>query len=146
MGNICRSPMAEAVFRNLVQQQRLDGEFNIDSAGTSGYHVGDRAHRGTLRILEKNGIAYDGRSRRLTHRDLEEFDYVVAMDNENLADIESLGGSRGNVSRLLDYAPDQPEREVPDPYYNDGFEHVYDLVLQGSKGLLAHIRREHYLD
>jgi protein-tyrosine phosphatase len=137
--------MAEAVFTNLVHKAGLDSQFKIDSAGTSGYHVGDRAHRGTLKVLEKNGIAYDGRSRQLTRRDIDDFDYVVAMDYENLADIKGMGAGHAEVSRLLDFAPDQPQREVPDPYYNDRFEDVYHLVLAGSEGLLAYIRVEHHL-
>jgi protein-tyrosine phosphatase len=141
-GNICRSPMAEAVFKNLVHQAGLDDQFSIDSAGISGYHAGERAHSGTLSILAKNGIIYDGRSRRLIPRDLEDFDYVVAMDDEHVAEIKWMGGSRGEVSRLLDYAPGQPEREVPDPYYDGNFEHVYGLVLAGAEGLLAHIREQ----
>jgi len=145
MGNICRSPMAEAVFRNLVHEAGLDHEFRIDSAGTTSYHVGDRAHNGTLKILAKHRIDYDGRSRRITRQDLDDFDYIVAMDNENLANIESLGASRGKVVRLLDFSPQQSEREVPDPYYDDSFDHVYELVLDGSKGLLTHIRTEHDL-
>lgn len=134
--------MAEGVFRDLVHKAGLEREFRIDSAGTSGYHAGDRAHRGTLKVLEKNGIAYDGRSRQLTFHDLQDFDYIVAMDNDNLADIKGMGEGRAEVSRLLDFAPNQPEREVPDPYYDDRFDHVYDLVLEGSKGLLAHISQQ----
>src|SRR5689334_4302075 len=121
MGNICRSPMAEGVFQHLIDQAGLSDKIKIDSAGTAGYHAGERAHRGTLTMLEQNGIRYDGRSRQLTRQDLKDFDYIVAMDDDNLADIKTLGSSQSKVVRLLDYAPHQPVREVPDPYYNNRF-------------------------
>jgi protein-tyrosine phosphatase len=143
MGNICRSPMAEAVFIKLVQESGLSDQISIDSAGTTGYHAGERAHRGTLTLLEKKGIPYEGRSRQLMRQDLHDFDYIVAMDNENIMDIKALGAGRGKVSRLLDFAPDQPLREVPDPYYNNRFQEVYELAVAGAKGLLDHIRQEH---
>jgi protein-tyrosine phosphatase len=145
MGNICRSPMAEGVFQQLVEQAGLHDQFICDSAGTAGYHAGETAHRGTLAILQKNGIPYNGRSRQLTRADLKNFDYILAMDEDNLAGIRSLGGSTAKVNLFLDYAPNQPIREVPDPYYNDRFDTVYDLVLAASEGLLAEIRREHNL-
>jgi protein-tyrosine phosphatase len=134
--------MAEAIFKNLVHQAGLDAQFNIDSAGTSGYHTGERAHKGTLSVLAKNGIVYDGRSRHLISDDLKEFDYILAMDSEHLSEINWMGGSMNKVSRLLDYAPGQPIRDVPDPYFDGRFEYVYGLVLEASIGLLAHIREE----
>ncbi len=144
-GNICRSPMAEAVFRHLVEEAGLADQIEIDSAGTESYHVGQSAHRGTLKVLEKQGIAYNGRSRQVTHADLQRYDYVIVMDNYNLSDLRYMGGAKGALARLLDFTPDQPVREVPDPYYDGGFQQVYDLVLAGSQGLLAKIRQEHNL-
>lgn len=144
-GNICRSPMAEAVFRHLVHEAGLDSKIMADSAGTSRYHQGEPAHRGTLAILEKNGIAYDGQSRPLMREDLRRFDYLIAMDDEHLEALQGLGESDSTVARLLDFAPDQPIREVPDPYYDNTFPRVYDLVTAGAKGLLAHIRKEHQI-
>jgi low molecular weight protein-tyrosine phosphatase len=142
-GNICRSPMAEAVFRHLVEQAGLKDQFDIDSAGTSDYHEGQRPHRGTLRVLEMHNIPCRGRSRPLTLTDLDKYDYIIAMDDENLADIKRLGKSKGTLARLLDYAPGQPVREVPDPYYSNAFEEVYGLVTQGAQGLVTHIRQKH---
>ncbi len=144
MGNICRSPMAEGVFQHLVNEAGLHHQISIDSAGTTGYHAGERAHRGTLMLLEQYGIRYEGRSRQLTRQDLQDFDYIVAMDDDNVADIKSLG-TDVQIMRLLDFAPDQPVREVPDPYYDNRFQEVYDLALEGSKGLLTYIRKEHNL-
>jgi protein-tyrosine phosphatase len=144
-GNICRSPMAEAVFRNLVQEAGLEDQIEVDSAGTSGYHVGQATHPGTLKILKQHGIAHSGYSRRFTASDLHRFDYIIAMDDEHLSDIQYLGSTDAKVARLLDFAPEQPVRGVPDPYYNEVFQVVYDLVLAGSRGLLAKIRKDHNL-
>ncbi|SRR5258708_5709120 len=143
MGNICRSPMAEGVFKQIVHEAGLDAQIEVDSAGTTGYHAGERPHRGTLHVLAQNGVPYNGFSRQITRADLSNFDYVVVMDNENVADVNALGNHPKKVVRLLDFAPNQPVREVPDPYYNGKFEEVYDLVLAGSHGLLAHIHKEH---
>src|SRR5437870_397905 len=96
-GNICRSPMAEGVFQTLINEAGLSDQISIDSAGTTSYHVGDRAHLETRRTLEKNGINYDGRARVLTRADLQAFDYILAMDDDNLADIRSLGKSTATV-------------------------------------------------
>jgi protein-tyrosine phosphatase len=141
MGNICRSPMAEAVFRHEVAAAGLAERFVIDSAGTGGWHTGERPHRGTLAVLAQHGVdPGDQRARRLEPGDFAAFDYIVAMDQENLADMASFSREASRAHLLLDYAPGLGVREVPDPYYSGGFEHVYQLVTAGCRGLLAHIR------
>ena len=147
LGNICRSPMAEGVFQHMVNEAGLYEIIVIDSAGSGVYHEGEQAHRGTWRVLQEHGIDYRGRARTLTRNDFYNFDYILAMDADNLADIHSRqpGDSKAHIRLFLDYAPDQPEREVPDPYYNGRFQEVYDLVLAASKGLLAEIRKTHEL-
>lgn len=144
LGNICRSPMAEGVFQRLVDQAGLSEEIKVDSAGTSSWHVGERAHRGTRKVLHQNGIDYNGRSRQVRQRDFEEFDYILAMDDSNLANLRRMMPAKSHVvvKRFLDFAKDVPTRDVPDPYYNDRFDEVYDLVVKGAEGLLAHIRDE----
>src|SRR5215475_11592404 len=97
-GNICRSPMAEAVFAHLVTEAGLEDQFEIDSAGTSRYHEGETAHSGTLHVLAEHGIDYDGHSRPLTRRDLNYYDYIIAMDEENLEGIRDLGESKAKVA------------------------------------------------
>jgi protein-tyrosine phosphatase len=141
MGNICRSPMAEAVFRHQVAEAGLAGRFAIDSAGTGGWHVGEPPHRGTLTILAARGVdPGPQRARQLTSDDFSGFDYVVAMDEENLGELRRFRrDAHAQVSLLLDHAPGLGTREVPDPYYSDGFEHVYALVEAGCRGLLDHI-------
>ncbi|NTU79288.1 MAG: low molecular weight phosphotyrosine protein phosphatase [Chloroflexales bacterium] len=142
MGNICRSPMAEAAFRHQVAAAGLAERFVIDSAGTGSWHIGERPHRGTLAILAQHGIdAGAQRARQLEPADFTAFDYIVAMDGENLGDMAAFHReARARARLLLDYAPGLGTREVPDPYYSGGFEHVYRLVEAGCRGLLAHIR------
>ena len=137
--------MAEAVFQKMVSDAGLEDQFVIDSAGTSAYHVGQRPHAGTLKILTAWGIPYQGRARQFVPADLDEFDYVLAMDNENLEDILAMGPGKAHVARLLDYAPEVGREQVPDPFYDGGFQLVYDLVVAGGRGLLAHIRQENQL-
>lgn len=144
LGNICRSPMAEAVFQALVDEAGLSEQIAVDSAGTSGWHVGERAHRGTRQVLAQHDVEYDGRARQIRQKDFEQFDYILAMDNSNLSDLRSMAPSsaRATIKRFMDFAPNPSTREVPDPYYTGRFEEVYQLVRQGAEGLLAHIRQE----
>lgn len=145
LGNICRSPMAEAVFMHKVRAAGLEDEISADSAGTGDWHLGSPPHPGTRGILIANNITFDHRARRLTRSDLDSFDYVLTMDEQNLHDVKSLGSSTAVVARFLDYAPHANVREVPDPYYSGGYEGVYQLVDAAADGLLAAIRQDHHL-
>jgi len=150
LGNICRSPMADAVFAHMVKQAGLSDLIMVDSAGTGSWHVGETAHRGTLNILRKNNIPYNGRARQLARRDLSDFDYVLTMDNSNYENVSKYIGDEpeSEVRMFLSYANEAGtvrETEVPDPYYDGRFADVYDLVQRGSKALLNHIRAEHNL-
>lgn len=144
LGNICRSPMAEAVFKHQVEQAGLSDEILVDSAGTSDWHVGERPHQGTQKILRQHGIHYDGQARQVTAQDFQRFDYILAMDDSNLSNLRAMqpADSRAVVRRFLDFAGDVPTRQVPDPYWDGNFDEVYDLVAQGAAGLLRHIRQE----
>jgi len=144
LGNICRSPMAEAVFRNQVRQQQLTEHFEIGSAGTGDWHAGDPPHRGTRETLKRHGIEPNGLvAKHVTQEMLDRADYVVAMDYENVADLRAWRLDRKKLSRILDYALDVEVRDVPDPYYDGRFEFVYTLVNRGSEGLLRQIRETH---
>lgn len=148
LGNICRSPMAEAVFRHLVNERGLDGQIVVDSAGTGSWHVGEPPHEGTRRILSENDIDYSGiRARQVGRRDLEEFDYIIAMDAANLSDLRRLAGpnSPAVIARLLDFVPDREKDDVPDPYYTGNFAEVYRLIRSGCEHLLDAIVRDHRL-
>jgi len=145
-GNICRSPMAEGYFNHLVEQTGLGDKISADSAGTTSYHVGEAAHQGTQKILRDNGIPYTGRSRSLTQRDLDEFDYVLAMDASHLRRLRAMAGGSATVQMFLQDANDAgltTVTDVPDPYYDNRFQHVDELVEVGSKALLDRIRRDH---
>ena len=144
MGNICRSPMAEAVFRDLVTKEGVADRFEIASAGTGDWHVGQAPHLGTRETLRRHGIEPDGLiAKHVTQTMLDRADYVVAMDGENLSDLQSWRVDRRKVSRLLDYAEGLDVHDVPDPYYDGRFELVYQLVSIGSAGLLQHIREQY---
>lgn len=148
LGNICRSPMAEAVFRHMVNEAGLGDQIEVDSAGIGDWYVGDPPHRGTREVLARHNIPYDGRACQVTRADLKRFDYVLAMDYDNLADLRALASSNGQGMRIqlfMDYAPQAGTKEVPDPYYDGRFDEVYALVWQAAQGLLEHIRREHGL-
>ena len=145
LGNICRSPMAEAVFMHKVREAGLEGEIEADSAGTGDWHIGNPPHPGTLRLLADNAIEYEHLGRQITPADLEDFDYVLAMDNANLRGILSLGQGKAVVRRFLEYSPNKKVLEVPDPYLTGGFEGVYKLINAAANGLLAEIRAGHGL-
>lgn len=141
LGNICRSPMAEAVFRHLVEQEGLAGEISIDSAGIGGWHAGEPPHKGTQKVLTEKGIAFDTlRARQITRDDFAEYDYIVCMDEENLAALTRMAPAGKKVYRLLDFAHAVQEQNVEDPYYTGRFTYVYDLVEAGCRGLLEEIK------
>jgi protein-tyrosine phosphatase len=147
MGNICRSPTAEAVFRHYVENAGLSERIQIDSAGTHDYHIGESPDARTRRAAQQRGYDMNGlRGRQVEAADFGRFDYVLAMDRANLAILQRLaqqGG--GNPHLFLSYAKHHKEREVPDPYYGgaDGFERVLDMVEDAAEGLLQHIREKH---
>ncbi len=147
LGNICRSPMAEGVFRHLVEQAGLADKIEVDSAGTSNWHVGEPPHEGTRHVLKAHGIAYDGRARQVKRQDFYDFDYIVAMDSANLVELRHMRpvDARAKLALFLNFAEDVEMRDVPDPYYNGRFEYVYGLVERGAQGLLDYIREHEEL-
>src|SRR5690554_1029613 len=130
LGNICRSPMAEAVFSRMVEEAGLDDVINIDSAGTGAAHVGEMAHRGTRRVLQQHGISYEGRSRQIADADVRNDDtYIVTMSQANVDAFQRrFGRDYARLYRLLDFADRSGVSDVPDPYYTGNFEYVYELV------------------
>ena len=147
LGNICRSPMAEAVFQNLVDEAGLTDIFQIDSAGTGAWHIGEPAHRGTRQVLKKQGITYNGRSRQVNDHDFANTQtYIIAMDQSNIYNLHQQFGPQAvdhpRLYRLLEFANQADIHDVPDPYYEGRFDYVYQLVKEGCAGLLATIRQE----
>jgi protein-tyrosine phosphatase len=148
MGNICRSPSAEGVFRHLVERQGLQQFISTDSAGTHAYHVGEPPDVRAQQAAINRGIDMsDLTARRVYIDDFERHDYVLAMDRDNLRNLMHVCPPeyQSKVRLLLDYATDCDEDEVPDPYYGNksGFDRVLNLVEQGSRGLLLDILERH---
>jgi protein-tyrosine phosphatase len=137
--------MAEALFMHKVRAAGLQDKIEADSAGTGYWHLGEQPHSGTRKLLQRNDIAYTHQARQITRRDLERFDYIITMDEENLADVRALGPTRATVRSLMEYAPHTGYAEVPDPYYTGGFDEVYELVDAATEGLLDSICKEHGL-
>lgn len=127
----------------MVNEAGLEDKIAVDSAGTGSWHVGETAHRGTKRVLQQHGISYNGRARQVTAADMQrENSYIIAMHSDNLNDLERRFGRHPRLYRLLDFAMETAERDVPDPYYSGNFEYVYQLVKDGCEGLLEMIREQ----
>ena len=147
MGNICRSPTAEGVFRKFVENENLQNDIFIDSAGTSSYHSGDAPDRRSIKTAAKHGIDIsEQRSRMLKVDDFKDFDLIIAMDNNNFYNVlakkptEDDRYNKAQIVKMLDYAP-QFGDDVPDPYYSiDGFEEVFEMIETASKNLLEKIK------
>lgn len=146
MGNICRSPTAEGVFRHLVQQADLADSIRVDSAGTHAYHIGEPPDRRASEAALRRGFSMaELRARRVAESDFDEFDIIVAMDNDNVMALETVAPEQhqGKIRLLLEFSS-KNESEVPDPYYGGtaGFEKVLDLVEDAAEGLLDAIRQQ----
>lgn len=146
LGNICRSPTAEAVFRTLVDQAGLTDVIHIESAGTSDWHVGGDADRRTAAAAAARGIAMSHRAQQFTARDFARFDHVIAMDHDNVAALRTIAPTPADAAKirlLRSFDPQSPEGAVvPDPYYGGpkGFDEVIDMCDAACRGLLAQLR------
>ncbi len=145
MGNICRSPTAEGVFRHFVESAGLLEIITVDSAGTHAYHVGETPDRRSQAAAERRGYSLDRiKARRVRESDFEEFDLILAMDRDNLANLKAVSDAihHHKIRLFLEYSPG-PESEVPDPYYGGatGFERVLDLIEDASERLIEELRR-----
>jgi protein-tyrosine phosphatase len=148
LGNICRSPMAEAVFRQQVAQAGLTDKIKIDSAGTGDWHIGNPPHHGTLKILKKYEIDEQGIfARQLASVDFEKYQYIICMDEDNVRNAKTFTQTpyHGELRRLLEYHPEHKTLNVPDPYFTGDFEETYRLVTGACSHLLSHIRTQHEL-
>lgn len=158
LGNICRSPMAEAVMRKLVQDNGLSEQVEVDSAGTGDWHLGKPPHEGTRRILSDRNISYEGMSaRQVVPVDFEQFTYIVCMDSSNISNVRALlkeakeretgrfhpyAGSKEQLFTFMELLPKQGIQDVPDPYYTGNFDYVYELVEAGCQALLIKIKAD----
>jgi protein-tyrosine phosphatase len=148
MGNICRSPTAEAVMRHLVEEAGLSERIHIDSAGTGAWHVGEARDARSRAVGQRRGMPLSGAARQFSEKDFARFDYVLAMDRDNrreLLDRAPNEAAQAKVRLLRSFDPAvQGEADVPDPYYGgpEGFENVFDICLSACQGLLAELKRE----
>ncbi|WP_342744989.1 low molecular weight protein-tyrosine-phosphatase [Oceanobacillus timonensis] len=148
LGNICRSPMAEAIFRDLVKREQLEDKIQVDSCGTGSWHLGETPHSGTKNILDQQGVPYDGMiSRLLEEEDYKQFDYMVAMDQNNFTALQrSNNHDETVIVKLMEFVENIEDEDIPDPYYTGDFDQTYQLVSEGCHGLLQFLKEKHYLD
>lgn len=151
MGNICRSPTAQGVFESLVQRSGLAPVIHIDSAGTHAYHIGNQPDSRSQQAALGRGIDLSKqRARQVQTTDFSDFDYVLAMDLQNLQALQRFAQARQakNLKLFMEFASRWREREVPDPYYGgaQGFERVLDMIEDASEGLLEYLIRTHQLE
>jgi len=146
LGNICRSPLAEAIFKDKLKKKNLEKYFHVDSCGTSNYHIGDQPDSRTIANARKNGIAIDHCGRQLTVEDISHFDYILAMDNSNHQNILRLlkdERHRPKIMMMRAFDPLGKNAEVPDPYYGGEkhFQEVFEMLDRSADHLLAHIEQ-----
>lgn len=148
LGNIVRSPLAENMFRKMANDAGLGDEYIIDSAGTGSWHIGEAPDSRMVRVAANHGLNYSGRARQVTRQDLDEFDYLIAMDRDNRAVLYGMaqtGEQQSKIHMLREFDPyGKPDSEVPDPYYGgiNGFEKVYLIVERSCSGLLQALQKE----
>lgn len=145
LGNICRSPTAEGVFQHLVNEEGLENFFEIDSSGTSAYHIGESPNSKSQQIANQHGVQLNSRARQFERSDLDYFDLILAMDHENLDNVHRLDGQGTYDDKILllrNFDPEPEDGAVPDPYYGGirGFERVYEVIERSSRHLLDELK------
>lgn len=149
LGNICRSPMAEAIFRHKVSEAGLSEKISIDSAGTALWHTGKPPHEGTRKKLDELKISYEGMTaRQIMQEDFKQFDYIVTMDDQNMSNIATeydLPTEGVEIKKLMDYVESPREVNVPDPYYTGDFQYTYELVNEACDHLLEKIKEKYQI-
>jgi protein-tyrosine phosphatase len=139
LGNICRSPLAEAIFLHMIDERGVVNRFIVDSCGTGGWHEGNPADPRSIQVGAKNGISVDSIARQFRDTDIDGFDLVIAMDRSNEKNLIKLGVDPERIRRMRSFDPDTPNGpDVPDPYYggDDGFDKVYEMLVRSCQGLI----------
>jgi protein-tyrosine phosphatase len=149
LGNICRSPTAHGLFQALVDKHQLGASIQVDSAGTHSYHVGSPPDSRSQATARQRGVDLSGLcARRFVSADFNDYDYLLGMDQSNIADMRAIKPdvSSARLQLMLEYSEEFKQIEVPDPYFgDDGFDLVFDMIDDASQGLLQHIRSQHKL-
>jgi protein-tyrosine phosphatase len=148
LGNICRSPLAEAIFKHKIREKGLDYLVEVHSCGTANYHVGDAPDPRTIKNALKNGVTIDHLGRQLCEQDLELYDFIIAMDKSNHGNILKLTNAKAHAHKIrlmrsYDFNPSG--EEVPDPYYGDeaGFQNVFDILSHSTESFISYLQKEH---
>jgi protein-tyrosine phosphatase len=150
LGNICRSPLAEALFNHKIKGLGMQAYFVVDSSGTGDYHIGSQPDFRTVRVAKKHGVPIYHACRQLTAHDLEEYDYLLAMDHSNKRNIQRLASDeiqKGKVLLMRTFDQSDSHDEVPDPYHGGEkeFQEVFDILNRSLDGFISHLRKEHAL-
>ena len=145
LGNICRSPLAEAIFKHKLQKKGLERFFDVDSCGTSNYHIGDPPDPRTIANARKNGVSIEHCGRQFIIEDLHHYDYIMAMDHSNLRNILRLleyEGHRDKVMLMREFDPLGKGEEVPDPYYGGekNFQEMFEILDRSTENFLVHLQ------
>lgn len=150
LGNICRSPLAEGIFRQRIKERGIEDHFVADSSGTAAYHIGEKPDERSLANAEKNGVIYTHRGRQVKRDDFHQFDYVFAMDNANHRDLQHLMPKepKAKLMMMRDFDQEATGSNVPDPYYGgeDGFQKVFEILDDSVNNLIDHLLEEHKLE
>lgn len=149
LGNICRSPLAEGIFRHHVQKRGLAEHFEIDSCGTAAYHIGEHPDARSVANAAKNGVDYDHLGRQFVPEDFMRFDYILPMDDNNYEDVMAVSpvAPKAQVYKMRAFDKDQPDADVPDPYYGGekGFQDVFDILKRSTANFLDELTEKHQL-
>ncbi len=143
-GNICRSPMAEKVLEKMLLDSGVDG-VEVDSAGTISYHSGEDYDARTKETLEKNGVSSEGEARALVERDFDEFDLILGMTKDHVEEVKyrmGSGGAGAQVGLFGDYSQSFKGQDVPDPYYLNNFDEVYEMIVEGCVGIISRLKTQ----
>lgn len=150
LGNICRSPLAEAIFKDIVERENLSDNFEIDSAGTGGWHVGEMPDQRTFDVAERNDLILTNPARQINKSDLKVYDFIILMDEENLMHVaqmdDELANGKSKLHLMRDFDPEvKTEKDVPDPYWGDSeqFDEVFDILKRSCENLLEYFRKEY---
>ena len=147
LGNICRSPMAEAIFKHKMADSLLLKNSRVESSGTANYHVGEDADTRTTAVLSKHGINLNHSAQQFKLEHLEEFDYIVVMDDANLLDVNKLGKNKTEIIyKMRDFDPVSPNADVPDPWFGgpEGFDQCFDILNRSCEELILFLEKKHH--
>ena len=148
LGNICRSPMAEAIMRHEIRLAHLETKITVDSAGTANWHEGKPPHQGTREKLDEVEVSYEGMlARQINKTDFHEFDYIITMDDSNMSDLrtEFNISDKVHIAKLMDFVENPEGTNVPHPYFTGDFNYTYELVIDACTQLLAFIQAKHHI-